>query len=741
MKQLLQSLNTGIGKVVEVPSPAPMAGHLLIATSRTLVSAGTERMLVDFGKANVLAKVLQQPDKVRDVLVKFQTDGLIPTLEAVRSKLDQPLALGYCNAGVVIHSETDGFKKGDRVVSNGNHAEIVRVPRNICAKIPSSVDDESASFAPLAAIGLQGIRLAQPTLGECFAVQGLGLIGLMTVQMLRANGCRVLGIDFDSSRCDLARQLGATVVNLSEKEDPLAVATEFSRGNGMDGVLICVSSKSNEVISQAAQMCRKRGRVVLIGVAGLNLRRDDFYKKEINFQVSASYGPGRYDPSYEELGNDYPIGFVRWTLQRNFDAVLDMMESGSLDVKPLITHRVAIKNAEKAYEILEDPAALGIVIEYPENASVDRTVLVPSVNPLLECRDIKKNTSAVIGLIGAGNYSSRMLIPALKRTNAELDTIASDIGVSGAHHAHKAGFARATTDLDTIFYNTRINTVFIATRHHSHASQVVAALKAGKHVFVEKPLCITLEELQEIRVAAANSNLRSNNLNDAIYEPEASKRIAKHFSPDSVTTNIQNKSRPILMVGFNRRFSPHIKKIKELLCSVTAPRSFVVTVNAGEIPHDHWTQDIRLGGGRVIGEACHFIDLLRFLADAQIVEYSRSFMGTVMRDTVTITLKFANDSIGTIHYFANGSKAFPKERLEIFTDGHVLVLDNFRKLYGYGWPNFSKMNLWRQDKGQAACVKAFIDNVRAPQIAMSNDNLIPIEEIFEVAEVTIKLAS
>ncbi len=740
MKQLLQSLKTGIGEVLDVPSPGSFSGQLLIQTSHTLVSAGTERMLVDFGKANFLEKVSQQPDKVRQVFEKVRTDGLMPTLDAVRSKLDQPLVLGYCNAGVVLQSCSDGFSAGDRVVSNGPHAEVVRVPKNLCAKIPDSVDDESAAFAVLAAIGLQGIRLAQPTIGESFVVQGLGLIGLMTVQMLRANGCRVLGIDFDSARCELARQFGANTVDLSKGEDLIAAATKFSRGRGVDAVLICAATKSDEVIHQAAEICRKRGRIVLVGVVGLNLHRDDFYKKEISFQVSASYGPGRYDPAYEDQGHDYPIGFVRWTQQRNFEAVLDMMACGSLNVKPLITHKFTIDDAAKAYEMLYDSRVLGILIEYPQNARAeavdcniritDRIVLLHATHNVRKS-DYKKldqtanvivrsdqvatcqsNTSQhhnpVIGFIGAGNYASRILIPAFKQAGVELDTLASSTGVSSVHHGRRAGFTHATTDLNTIWSNSKINTVVIATRHNMHASQVLEAIRVGKHVFVEKPLCLRLKELEEILT--------------------------------SVTMTNEGVRQPTLMVGFNRRFSPHIQKIKQLLGSVSAPKSFVMTVNAGEIPADHWTQDPLTGGGRIIGETCHFIDLLRFLATESIIEFDSNFMDSPTQDTITITLRFRDGSIGTIHYFANGSKSFPKERLEIFVAGRVLVLDNFRKLTAYGWPGFSKMNLWKQDKGQVACVKAFVDHIRHPQ-SEGHECPIPLDEILEVAEVTIKLAS
>lgn len=380
MKQILQNLGNGETQLADVPCPKNKPGHLLIASQQTLVSAGTERMLVDFGKANILDKARQQPDKVKMVLGKVKTDGLQPTIEAVRSKLDQPLPLGYCNAGVVLETGVPGFDIGDRVVSNGNHAEVVRVPKNLCAKIPDNVDNESAAFTVLASIALQGIRLAQPTLGECVVVTGLGLIGLVAVQLLRAQGCRVLGIDFDSNKCAMAREFGAETVDLSKGENPLDVAAAFSRGRGVDAVIITAATKSNEPVSQAASMCRKRGRIVLVGVVGLELSRADFYEKELSFQVSCSYGPGRYDSEYEDKGNDYPIGFVRWTEQRNFEAVLDMMASGALNVKPLMTHRFDINNAVEAYKALDDKLALGILLAYPEQNITNPALLERKVS-------------------------------------------------------------------------------------------------------------------------------------------------------------------------------------------------------------------------------------------------------------------------------------------------------------------------------------------------------------------------
>lgn len=718
MKQILQNLSNGETTLVDVPCPKNSKDSLLITSRITLVSAGTERMLVDFGKANLFEKARKQPDKVKMVLDKIKTDGLFSTLDAVKSKLDQPLPLGYCNAGIVLESGVDGFESGDRIVSNGNHAEVVRVPKNLCAKIPDEIDDESASFTVLAAIGLQGIRLIKPTLGETIVVSGLGLIGLLCVQMLRANGCRVIGIDFDSDRCELAHQFGAETVDLSKGEDPIAVAQMFSRGRGVDGVVVAASSQNDEVMHQAAEMCRKRGRIVLVGVVGLNLRRDDFFKKELTFQVSASYGPGRYDPLYEEKGHDYPVGFVRWTEQRNFEAVLDMMVAGTLDVKPLITHRFRIDQACDAYGLLNNPTALGILLEYPEKEDVELRSSVVHLNSCPQPPSQRKRgvgIEPVVGFVGAGNYASRTLIPAFKGTGVVLDTLVTSGGVSGVHHGKKAEFHIAATDLDCLWANDAVNTVAIVTRHNAHANQVLQALKAGKNVFVEKPLALKLDELDSI---------------DAAY------KIAVSSSQSSIKGNA-----PLLMVGFNRRFAPHVLKMKSLLDSKREPKSIIITVNAGVIPLEHWTQDPEVGGGRIIGEGCHFIDLMRFLVSHPIVSRQAIMMGDasgveVREDKVTINLSFSDGSFGTIHYLANGGKAFPKERIEVFCGNAVLQMDNYRILRGYGWKGFKSMKLWRQDKGQKACVKAFVDAIRDGKPAP-----ISYEEVMESSRVSIEIAN
>ena len=692
-----------------------------------MVSSGTERMLVQFGKAGWIEKARQQPDKVRMVLDKIKTDGLLPTLEAVFNKLDQPLPLGYCNVGVVMEAGAGGQRAvdggrwavGDRVASNGKHAEVVTVPMNLCAKVPDNVSDEEAAFTVIGAIGLQGIRLVQPTLGETVVVTGLGLIGLVAVQLLRAHGCRVLGIDFDIERLALARQFGAEVVNLSAGEDPVAAARMFSRGRGVDAGLITASTTSNEPVHQAALMCRKRGRIVLVGVTGLELSRTDFYEKELSFQVSCSYGPGRYDSNYEEKGFDYPVGFVRWTEQRNFEAVLDMMSDGRLDVKPLISHRFKIEEAENAYELVGSSAtSLGILLQYPTPEEKPETALRSRTVRLNVSGATAATGKATVAFIGAGNYATNVLIPAFKEAGARLKTVASAGGVSAVHAGRKYGFEETTTDTDSLFSDSQVTTVVITTRHDSHARLVCQALGAGKHVFVEKPLALTIDELAEIQATVETTP----------SQPSDPRRPSTVHRP------------PLLMVGFNRRFAPQVQKIKSLLEGVKEPKAFVMTVNAGAIPPEHWTQDSAVGGGRIVGEACHFIDLLRFLSGSPITGFQAVSIGkmsdvAMAEDKASITLRFGDGSIGTIHYLANGHKSFPKERLEVFVGGRILQLDNYRRLKGFGWPGFGKMNLWRQNKGQQACAAAFVQAVKQGSAAP-----IPFEELMEVSRVSIEVA-
>jgi len=686
MRQITQHLKTGQILLEDVAMPDVKPGHVLIQTTCSLISPGTERMLLDFGRAGFLAKARQQPEKVKQVLNKIRTDGLAATVQAVLAKLDQAIPLGYCNVGRVlaVGAGVVGIAVGDRVVSNGPHAEVVMGPKNLVARIPDAVGDEEAAFTVLGAIALQGIRLLQPTLGETFAVFGLGLIGLLAVQILKAHGARVLGFDYDAQRVELARQLGVTAENLSLGVDPLAAARTRAGELGVDGVLVTAATRSDELMHPAAQMCRKRGRIVLTGVTGLHLQRSDFYEKELSFQVSCSYGPGRYDPTYETQGHDYPLGFVRWTEQRNFQAILELLRDKRLAVDVLISQRIPFGEAAKAYEAILAKSVIGAMLTYtpPANAQA-RETLVARVVRHHEPRE--QAGTVVLGILGAGNFAQQKLLPGLVRTEARLKWVATSQGLSGAQAARKFKIERSTTDSRRVLDDPEVNAVVIATRHNTHAALVVQALEAGKSVFVEKPLCLTEEELEQI---------------------EDSYQRSSHLGP----------KQPILMVGFNRRFAPLVEVLRSRLRGRSQPLSRVVTCNAGAIPASHWTQDPVVGGGRIRGEVCHFIDLVHFLADeSPIVQVTGLKLGAHgldnRGDTVSITLRLADGSLGQINYCTNGVASYPKEHLEVFGDGRVLRLDNFRRLEAFGL-QAKTYRRWSQDKGHNAEVSAFVDAVR-----------------------------
>jgi predicted dehydrogenase/threonine dehydrogenase-like Zn-dependent dehydrogenase len=703
MKQILQELNTGKTTLVEVPCPEIKSNYVLIQTLYSLVSVGTEKMLVNFSRSGYLAKARQQPEKVKMVLNKIKTDGLAVTFDAVRAKLSSPLPLGYCNVGVILKvgSSVTDFKVGDRVVSNGPHAEIVSVSKNLCALVPENVSSKDAAFTIVSSIGLQAIRLASPTLGETFVVSGVGLIGLLTVQMLRANGCRVIALDYDQKKLELARAYGAESFWLGSDSDPVKFAMSLTDNQGVDGVIITAATKSNEPITTAARMSRKRGRIIMLGVTGMELNRSDFYEKELSFQVSCSYGPGRYDTAYEKLGLDYPIGHVRWTQKRNFSAVLELISSGDLRPDSLVSSVFKFNECDEAYDkIMRDNSMLGVLLEYDNKLStqlLDQTIK-------LNVSTHRDSEAPALGVIGAGNYASRVLIPSLKKTGAHLDMLCTSGGVSAVIHGKKNDFNSASTNSDEVINNEKINTVIIATQHNTHASYVLKAIEQSKNIFVEKPLAITHAELNQI---------------DDAYRDSVAKKV--------------------LMVGFNRRFSPFGIKIKELLQPVAAPKFITMTINAGYIPQEHWVQDLNVGGGRLIGEACHFIDLARFFVGAKIESFDvlpliekKDRISSI--DSFVITLGFEDGSVATINYFSNGHLSYPKETIEIFCDGKVLTLNNFIKLVGHGWPNFKKMRLWRQDKGQDACCKQFIESIQKGEPAP-----IAYNEIYEVADVTLKL--
>lgn len=695
MKQIIQNLKTGETFLEEIPVPKPGSGKVLIQTTHSLVSLGTERSLVEFSKANLVQKARQQPDKVKQVLEKVKSDGLLPTVETVFKRLEEPLPLGYCNVGRVVETGegvTD-FAIGDLVASNGKHAEYVCVPQNLVVKVPGKVSSEEAAFTVIGSISLQGIRLCNPTFGETIVVYGLGLLGLLAAQMLLANGCHVIGIDIDEEKCNMAKVWGVTTINPASGNDPVKTVLETTGGVGADGVVITASSKSQDIISNAAQMSRKRGRIVLVGVIGLNMNRSEFYEKELTFQVSCSYGPGRYDENYEQKGIDYPLPFVRWTEKRNFEAVLNALGSGSLHVKELISDIFSIEDFNKVYDTIGQSKSIATLLKYPEekgdNDNSGRTVI-------LERRSYEGN-KAVTGFIGAGNFTKMTMLPALKGSGAFLKYICSSGGVSGTTLAKKFGFTHSTTDYNEVLKDEQVDTVFITTRHNSHAKFVINALQAGKNVFVEKPLAINEDQLSDIIT---------------VYEKMAGE-----------------KTHPTLTIGFNRRFSPHTQAIKKAIGSDPGVVNIVATMNAGFIPPQVWVHDMQVGGGRIIGEACHYMDLCAYLTGSEIRSVCMNNMGEGMEentDNASILLRFENGSNAVINYFANGSKSYSKERIELFSQERVFVLDNFRHTSAFGVKGFKTVK-GRIDKGHKAQFHEYIRRIQE-----GGESLIDFNEMVNV---------
>ncbi|GAA0881353.1 bi-domain-containing oxidoreductase [Algoriphagus jejuensis] len=684
MKQIIQDLKDGNTILEEVPAPLVKPGQVLIQTTRSLVSLGTERMLVEFGKANFLQKARQQPDKVKEVINKVKTDGLQPTLNAVFNKLGQPLPLGYCNVGKVIAvgKGVEDFAVGDRVTSNGNHAEYVSIPKNLVAKVPENVSDEEASFTVIGAIGLQGVRLANPTFGETVVVVGLGLIGLITAQLLKANGCQVIGFDFDPAKVSLAKSFGIKAANPGEGIDQVAFVNSITNEVGADAVIITASNKSNDIISQSAKMSRKRGRIVLIGVIGLDISRADFFEKELTFQVSCSYGPGRYDEAYEQKGQDYPLGYVRWTEKRNFEAVLNAISSKAIVVEPLITERVPLDQYESIYGDMSGSKSIASILVYPEKSGEPARSVTITSNSFSPGK-------GTVGIIGAGNFTSAMILPCLKKTPARLKFISSSGGLSGTTLAKKFGVAQSTTDNSLILQDSEVDMVMVTTRHNSHARMVIEALNSGKHVFVEKPLALNQEDLDAVLAAYKDSG-------------------------------------KTVSIGFNRRFAPLALQMKKALGSGNTPMNIIATMNAGFIPANVWVHDMEVGGGRIIGEACHFIDLITYLSGSKVKAVCMNAMGVNPEentDNATILLKYENGTNGVINYFANGSKSYSKERVEVYHQERTLIMDNWRKLNGFGFKNFSSASS-SQDKGHQNQFNLLVDSIQK-----GGNPIIPMDEL------------
>lgn len=700
MKQLLQNLRDGRAVVEEVPVPTPRAGMALVKTAISLVSAGTERMVVEFAEKSLVGKARSRPDLVKQVLDKARREGLVPTVAAAFNRLDQPMALGYSSAGTIaaLGPNMQGFKVGQRVACAGGgyavHAEYAVVPRNLLTPLPKNVDFESAAFATLGAIAMHGFRLSEPQVGERVAVIGLGLLGLLTIQIASAAGCAVFGIDIDPQRVALASSLGLKAVTRAKAVDS---AQAFTVNRGFDVVLICADTLSNDPVELAGVIARDRGRIVATGAVGLNIPRKIYYEKELSFINSRSYGPGRYDTSYEEEGRDYPIGYVRWTEGRNLESVVQLIGSGKLKVEPLITHRFPIEKAATAYEVItggKKESFLGVLLTYPDMSSA------PVSRVTFRTRETQRVThdAVKLGVLGAGLYANATLLPAVKHVkDIELVGIASTGGLHAQHSAKKFGFAYATSSDEEIINDPNINMVAILTRHDTHADLVVRTLKAGKNVFVEKPLAITSNQLSVV----SKQLLRTENC--------------------------------LLTIGFNRRFSPFAQLLSAFLLHRTEPLYAHYRVNAGYIPLNHWTQDPALGGGRIIGEACHFIDFITFLVGASPVSVSAHGLsdgGKYREDNVSMTFTFPDGSIGIVDYLANGDKSFPKERVEVFCGGKIAVLDDFRTLELV--ENAKKKEVrGAQDKGWKDEMIAFAKAIRG-----GGQPPIPYEQLISVTRAT-----
>ena len=681
MKQVIQNFRSGVLKIDDVPPPMLRDGGLLVMNHVSLISPGTEKSTVQVAQKSLLGKAMERPEMVKKVLTAIQKDGLKDTLQRVFERLDTPAALGYSCAGTVaaVGADASQFSVGDRVACAGqnyaSHAEVVYVPKNLCVKLPTTVDFEDAACVTLGAIALQGVRQAEPRLGDRIAVIGLGLLGQLTVQMLKAAGCRVLGSDLDGTKLDLARQLGA---DLTVRPSGLMdAATGFSEGHGVDAVIITASTKDNSPVEIAGAIARKKGRVVVVGAVGMNLPREPYYKKELDFKLSMSYGPGRYDSAYEEKGQDYPYSYVRWTENRNMAAFLDLVGDGKVQLKPLITHRFEISKADDAYRMMTEGQTpyMGMLITYPLD---QQQALQPSITVVSD----KPTGRLTLGLIGVGNHVKDMLLPQLQSQAAvSIRAVCTASGINAKALGEKLHAGYCTSDSQDVLRDPAINTVLIGTRHDTHGRLVVNALEADKHVFVEKPLCLTEEELDAIH---------------AVYRDKAAKGLR-------------------LMVGFNRRFSPHAEKAREFFAHRENPLVMWYRINAGKIPAEHWIQDPSVGGGRLIGEACHFVDYMQSVCGARPNSVFARRIGRqssgITDDQCIITLTFEDGSIGSIIYTAGGNSGLAKERFEAHADGKSLTMDDFEETHLYSGSHREVFKTSKRDKGFKTEIAHFVQTV------------------------------
>jgi len=699
MKQVVQSYKTGELSVIDVPPPALKPGCVLVQNFASLVSAGTEKHMLEMAKKSLVGKALARPDLVRQLIAKARAEGILEAYRQAMNRLDTPVPLGYSCAGIVIDvgPGVEGFSKGDRVACAGSgyasHAEIVCVPQNFCVKIPEGVDFESAAFVALGGIALEAIRLAEVSLGARVVVIGLGLLGQLTIQLLKAAGCHVFGVDLAPAKVQMALRYGAEGGAVIGQADVEGAVREFAP-HGADAVIIMAATPSNQPLELAAQVARERARIVAAGLVGLNVPREPFFDKELELVISRAWGPGVFDPLYIEKGIDYPLAYARWTAKRNLEEFLAQIAKGTVEVKHLITHRFPIERATQAYDLIlegKEPY-IGVLLTYPGAVEVvkeppkERKVELKS--PLERPLKQKKDTVGV-GVIGAGLFATTTLLPILKRQKGvRLKGIATTTGHSGRHAGKKFGFEYCTTDYRELLSDPEVDLVIVLTRHGSHAHFVVEALQAGKHVYVEKPLAVNEDQMRTIIETYREA---------------------------------QKKGGRILFVGFNRRFSPFTRWLKERFSRVEEPLAVHCTANAGPVPPDHWVHDPEQGGGRIIGEVCHFVDLIQHLTDSVPIRvYAETLDSEAYKpsDNVVITLKMANGSIGSITYVAGGDKAFPRERVEIFGGGAVGLIDNFRKAVFVRRGRRRHKRSWLSiDRGHRAEIESLLSSLRATKEA------------------------
>ena len=702
MKQLFLNIKSGEIYALDIPIPTISNDEILIKTKKTLISSGTEKMLINFGKQNYLEKAKGQPEKLKMVIDKIKNDGLIPTYRSIKNKLDEPMQLGYCNVGEIVDLGKDitTFKIGDRVISNSPHAEFVISKENLTCKVEHNISDDDAVFTVLASISLQAVRNIKPEISENYCIIGAGLVGIICGKLLEVSGCNVTLIDNDAIRVEMSKKMGLEAIEIGNN---VKSTIENKYQNRVDGVIISASTESNDPIELAIDLVRNKGKIISVGKTAINISYNDFFKKELSFGVSRSYGPGRYDFKYEKKNYDYPLEYVRWTENRNFQSILNLLYKNKIIFRDLVSKKYKIDDFKNAYvNILNDKNNLGVLFEYDTIQTSTQTEHKAQLN-LNKKKLNNKSSNLDTSFIGCGNYSRNFLIPTFKKNNFNLVNVVSKTGISGQLAKNKFIFQKTSTNSDEVISNLDNNIVVITTNHDTHAKYILKAMKYKKNIFVEKPLAINSQEIEEINTVYSNT---------------------KEYKNEELK----------FLIGFNRRFSPHIVKLKSLLKNNKKTKNFVYTINSGKLDESHWTLDKKIGGGRLVGEVCHFIDLLTFLAGVKIRKYDKHPNNNI-NNNFSIFLEFEDNSTGVINYLSEGNKSYPKEKLMVFFDNSVIEIDNFKKMNAYGVKNFKGMNFWNQNKGLDEMVKQFKNS-----IIKNQNNIISFDDILSVSKICVELS-